>query len=251
MKWNWQSYNRIRGILIVLIISTGGLFLNSCGPKVAVTTDKSYSPLPQGEEVVVLNLTDPIPENAQVLGTVKIGDTGFSVDCGWDVVIYNAKNEAQKIGGNAIKITSHSPPDLMSTCDRIEATILKIRKQDLSYTTPEQSETVDSSLFGADYALFHIYRKGGTGFGVNYDLFLGDSAICRVSNNWKQTIKIRKDSYNSLWARTEATHEIPIKVEYGKEYYIRCKVVMGFFVGNPFFEIVDNKTGREEFFSIP
>jgi hypothetical protein len=44
--------------------------------------------------------------------------------------------------------------------------------------------------------------------------------------------------------------EIPIEIEFGKEYYIRCGVSMGAFVGKPSFTLVDNRTGKAEFDAI-
>jgi len=31
------------------------------------------------------------PQHSEVIGFVKIGDTGFSINCGWEVVIEKAK----------------------------------------------------------------------------------------------------------------------------------------------------------------
>jgi len=70
------------------------------------------------------------------------------------------------------------------------------------------------SLIDADYALMHIYRAGGYGALISFDLHLGDTVICRVKNNWKETIKIDKDGLNTLWASTEAKKE---KINY--HYY--------------------------------
>ena len=45
----------------------------------------------------------------------------------------------------------------------------------------------------------------------------------------------------------EAKSEIPIKIEFGKEYYIRCSVTMGALVGRPKLEIIDDTIGRREY----
>ncbi|MDR3140485.1 MAG: hypothetical protein LBU37_01965 [Tannerellaceae bacterium] len=202
------------------------------------------------EDVKVFGVEDIEPDDAELLGTVKIDDSGFSTNCGLDVVIDKAKTEARKIGGNAIKITKHTPPSIWgSSCHQITADILKVDKIE-NYTV--STAIADSSLISADYALLHIYRhSSGAGAMVGFDLHLGDSIICRVNNKWKETVKIDKDGLNTLWARTESKAEIPIDIRFGNEYYIRCSVTVGAFVGRPKLELVDNKTGKLDFQSIP
>jgi hypothetical protein len=157
------------------------LLICSCAPKVSTSISKKYAPLDFREEVYIIGLQEPEPQNSVLLGTVKIGDTGFSTNCSWEVVIDKAKLEARKAGGNAIKITEHTPPNAMSTCHRITARILKVENFDITTVV----SSVDTSLIHADYALLHIYRFGGYGALVSYNLHLGDTVLCRVSDNWK------------------------------------------------------------------
>ena len=82
---------------------------------------------------------------------------------------------------------------------------------------------------------------------VGYDLHLGDSTICRVKNNFKTTLHIKKEGLNTLWAKTEAKSEVSIDVKMGKTYYLRCGITMGAFVGRPKLALIDSKTGRPEF----
>ncbi|MDR1347132.1 MAG: hypothetical protein LBJ63_01690 [Prevotellaceae bacterium] len=223
------------------------LILVSCSPKITTSISKNYGALSYEEEVRVLSIQDTEPNNAELLGTVKIGDAGFTIDCNLSVVVDKAKIEARKIGGNAIKITKHSPPNFWgSSCHRITANILKVDNWN-NYI----AVTADSALIDADYALLHVYRHSGGGVLVNYDLHLGDTVICRAQNKWKETVKIHKDGLNTLWARTEAKAEIPINIKFGNEYYIRCSLTTGFLVGHPQLELVENTIGRMEFQSIP
>lgn len=232
----------------IAIFSIGCLLiLSSCAPKISTSISKNYSALDYREEVRVFGLQDPVPNNSEELGVLKIGDTGFSTNCGWDVVINKAKIEARKVGGNAVKITDHIPPSAFgSSCHRITAKILKVE----SFNDLQPVVTIDSSLINADYALLHVYRHSGVGALISFDLHLGDTVICRVSNKYKKTVKIRKDGLNTLWARTEVKKELPINIKFGKEYYVRCGITMGAFVGHPKLELVDNQTGKAEFQSI-
>lgn len=231
---------KLHGLLII----TALIFFSSCSPKISTSVIKNYPPLEYKQEVVVIGLSELEPDIAEVLGQVKIGDAGFSAKCGYDIAIDKAKLEARKAGGNAIKIIEHKPPTAMgSPCHRITAKILKVENVE-SY---KPKEVVDSTLLNADYAILHIYRHSGVGALVSYDLQLGDTTLCRVKNRWKKSIKVKKDGYNTLLARTEVKEELPIKIEFGREYYIRCAVKMGVLVGRPSLELVDNITGKAEF----
>lgn len=225
----------------IVVLSSVLLTLISCNPKLTSSIVKSYPPLDYKENVYVIGVDQPEPSNSQFLGELKIGDSGFSTNCSYEVVLDKAKLEARKAGGNVIKVTEHIPPTLLgSSCHRIKARILKVENTE-SLASDEQK------LLDVDYAILNVYRYSGVGPIINYDLHLGDSVICRVRNNYKTTIHVKKDGLTSLWAKTESKAEIPIDLKPGKEYFLRCSVAMGAFVGRPKLEMVDWKTGKMEF----
>ena len=235
-------------INIFLIIGSV-LFLTSCSAKLTSSMQKTYAPLDYKEEVRVFGIDEQIPPNAEKLGTIKVGDSGFSMICDYATVLDKAKTESRKVGGNALKITKHKLPDFWSTCHRITADVLKVDDIE-NYMVGAEMADVDSALIGADYAIINVYRSSGQGALVSYDLYWGDLIICQVKSNFCESIKVYQDGLNSLWARTEAKSEIPINVEFGKIYYVRCSISMGVMVGRPKLEMVDNKTGKAEFNSI-
>lgn len=103
-----------------------------------------------------------------------------------------------------------------------------------------------------DCALLHIYRKSSmAGAAISYDLYLDDDKIFRVKNKSKTTIKITKEGLATLLAKTETTTKLPIEIQLGKEYYIRCGIKMGALVGRPKLEVVDSSIGKAEFEKIP
>jgi hypothetical protein len=114
----------------------------------------------------------------------------------------------------------------------------------------EVTEFTESTPDDTDYALLHVYRSSFMGAAISYDLHLDDQVICRVKYKSKETIRIDKEGLYTLWARTETRTELPIDIQLGNEYYIRCSVKMGVAVGRPQLEIVDNKTGIKEFNSV-
>lgn len=231
---------KTQGLLIIIAL----VILSSCNPKISTSLMKSYPPIDYKQEIVVIGLNDAEPDGSETLGQVKIGDTGFSTNCGYDIVINKAKQEARKAGGNAIKIVKHIPPSAMgSSCHRITAKILRIKNIE-SYKLGKDEE---QEILNVDYAILNVYRYSGAGALISYDLYLGDSVICRVKNNFKTTLHIKKDGLNTLWARTEAKSEVPINIKHGKTYYLRCGITMGAFVGHPYIELIDWKTGKTEF----
>jgi hypothetical protein len=212
----------------------------ACSPTISTSIGITYSALSPDSEVAVIGVNEAVPETAKEMGVVEIGDSGFSTNCGYDLVIEKAKQEARKVGGNALKLIEHRPPSALgSSCHRIKASIMKVDNiQDL---------TVPDELLDVDYAILNVYRYGGVGALVGYDLYLSDSVICRVKSNFKTTIHIKEEGQNTLWAKTEAKSEVPVKLIKGKTYYLRCSMKMGAFVGHPHLELVDPKTGKTEF----
>jgi len=232
--------------LLFLLIS---VTLVACSAKVSTRITRTVPPLDYTEEVTVLSIMDEIPLHAIEIGTVKIGDNGISTNCGWDVVIEKAKMEARKAGGNVLKITRHIPPSIMgSSCDRITALILKVENpEELNILKKNDQKIADSTW---EYAKLFVYRSGGSGAFIGYDLYLGDSLLCRVKNNSRQEIIITQKGMNSLWAKTESVAAIPIDIEFGKEYYLKCSIKMGIVVGRPRLQLVDKMQGISEYSTI-
>jgi len=229
---------------INLLFIVFGLALASCSPRITTQVTKSYTPIDFKQEIKVYDLMDPVPGKSEEIGFVKIGDTGFSTNCNFENVLNLAKIEARKSGGNAIKIIDHILPSAFgSSCHQITAKILKVS----DFGSPALVSKRDSALALADYALLHFYRPSGVGPIISYDIHLGDTVLCRSKNNWKKTVRVKKDGMNTLWARTEAKEELPINIKTGKEYYIRSSVTMGAFIGRPKLEMVSNDLGRMEY----
>lgn len=101
------------------------LLLGSCNPRITTIVSRPLEPINYKEEILVFGLNEAVPQGSLEIGIVKIDDTGFTTNCGWEEVIEYAKMEARKAGGNALKITDHIPPNIfVSTCHRITAKIL-------------------------------------------------------------------------------------------------------------------------------
>lgn len=103
-----------------------------------------------------------------------------------------------------------------------------------------------------DCALLHIYRVGRmAGAAIGYDVNLDGEKVYRATNKSKTTIWITTAGPHTLSAKTESAAELPLDIQLGREYYIRCGMKMGVMVGRPELEIVDASTGKSEFNNIP
>jgi len=110
---------------LFLLVATF-LLLSSCTPRISTSISKNYAPLRSTQEVKVIDIDDVVPAGSELLGEVKIGDTGMINNCNYEAVLSDARIEARKVGGNALKIVDHKYPDMMTTCHRIKALIYKV-----------------------------------------------------------------------------------------------------------------------------
>lgn len=102
------------------------LFTCACAPALKYSSYvDSVSAKKEGRQILVLKQNDSLPNHTRVIGEVKIGDTGFSSDCGFDRVVGLAIEKARSTGGDGIQITEIKSPDFLSTCWRIVAKIIE------------------------------------------------------------------------------------------------------------------------------
>ncbi len=202
-------------------------------------------PLDEKSEVLVLGLSQTKPKNAVELGQVKINSAGASRNSTYDAVIERAKLEARKSGGNVLKIVQHRLHTADGLCHSITALILKV--DDPTNYKPIEEEIIQN----ADYAIFNVYMPIVRGNVDNYDLYLGDSILYNVGNNSRTTLYIKKDGLDTLRATIDATREMPITIEFGKTYYVRCGVNTEFEgLLLPEIDLIDWQTGKAEFETI-
>ena len=216
----------------------------SCSPKIKTKMQTKQSALPYDAEVFVYSVSESTPAGLSPMGTLSVGDSGLTTNCGYDIILDQAKLTARKNGANIVKITEHKVPNAFgSTCHRIKANLYF--SEDTSQIVRSQKQ--EPELLDIDHALVHVYRYPGVGALISYNLRIGDSTLCRVKNNYKTTLQIKEEGYYTFWTKTESKVEVPVELIHGKEYYVRCGLKMGAFVGRPTLELVDYKTGKQEF----
>lgn len=220
--------------------------LSGCSPKITSSVTAAHTPLAKDAEVLVLEIDAPMPENAEMLGQIKIGDTGFTTkNSNYAAVLNIAKDQARQAGGNVVKITEHKSPDMLSSMHRIKANILRV--DDLSVLSDESD--VEASTH-PDYAVIYFYRESGAGALVSYDVYVGDTKVYRSRPDTKAEVKLYEDGDVEVWAKTEAKEVLPLTVRKGMDYYIRTSVSPGIMIGRPDMEILSSEAGRVEYESI-
>jgi len=117
------------------------IILLGCSSTVKTTrTNYNYSPIPSSEPIIVYGLKDSMPTNSQQIGTVRIGDSGFSTNCGWEQTLEKAKKACRKMGGNGIQLIAVAEPNFwLSTCYRIYVYVWRIpEKEYIEKSTEKQ-----------------------------------------------------------------------------------------------------------------
>ncbi|MCD2423330.1 DUF2846 domain-containing protein [Niabella pedocola] len=184
------------------------------------------------------------------MGHSRLGIRGFTTDCQYQRVIEKAQEKARKAGGNAIQITELKQPDLWSSCYRIKGNILFIEGVD-SLRQAVSAATIAPPAPGADtatYATIYFYRpKNFTGSAVGYNINLDDSVVWRAVNNSRYELRVYKEGKQKIWAKTEAKAIVPLTIQFGRSYYIKCSIAMGMWVGQPSLNLIDPEQGRDEY----
>jgi hypothetical protein len=85
--------------------------MSACSPIITTEIYKSYPPNSY-DSITVYELGQKIEYKYEDLGTFKIENGDMAKLSKYDKIIDFAKNEAKKIGGNAIKIIEHVKPTI-------------------------------------------------------------------------------------------------------------------------------------------
>ncbi len=113
----------MRKIIPLFILVLG---FASCSPIVHKNITKPLTPRESTTDVAVYDVGEMVPENTEVIGNIRITDSGFTTHCDWETILEKAMNEARAAGGNGLEILQHSYPNGHSSCHQIAANILNI-----------------------------------------------------------------------------------------------------------------------------
>jgi hypothetical protein len=224
----------------------------ACSPKAGSSvTDNSLTPLPDDAPVLVLDLNRSLPDGCRPVGKIK-ADAG-NAECHYSTVIGNARAQARKMGGNIVKISRYRIPNAGTPCYEVSADVFYSANADQLVAADEaRTDSLHRAKFGEhpDYAILYAYRPSGVGPLIGYNLHLGDSVICRMKNYSRYEIRLYKEGPVTLSAKTETKASIALAVRFGEEYYLKCGLQMGAFVGEPTLGLIAKGPGEAEYESI-
>lgn len=219
------------------------LLVCSCAQRIKMqVSNPGYQTDSVTAPVRVLSLNDTVPAEAVLIGTLKIGDNGFSKSGNLDTTLRLAREQAAKAGGNLVKITWHKAPSFASSCHRIKADIYRMD----SPVPVETSVMFDSVHYRNGESVLHFFRKAPLGAWVGYNVKVNDSVVTRARNNWAEEIVIPATGEITLSATTESTSSLILNLQPGYHYYIRCGMKYGALVGRPKLEIVEPSVAKAE-----
>ncbi len=112
----------------LFLIFTIAILLASCGTAKKAHVLNYSTPLSSNERVEVVGMGKPVPPGSNFIGSLSIGDTGFTAKCSYQQVMQDAIEVARGMGGNIIQITEHKEPDAMCSCHRIKADVYLISR---------------------------------------------------------------------------------------------------------------------------
>ncbi|MBC9795111.1 DUF2846 domain-containing protein [Sinomicrobium weinanense] len=239
--------NRIQLPLLLI-----GITLVACSPKIRSNlANTTFPPLESKDKIIILDESEKVPENSVLVGDLKIGDSGFSTDCGYTTVIENAKETAKKSGANIIKLTEVKKPNFGSSCYRIKAKLYRNSGREAMATLTSERTLKNKSRLpeDADYAIIYFYRpKSFQGSAIGYKVRLDDETeIGRVRNGEKFEYKTKDFGKHKFWGKTESQDSVVIDIQKGQEYFVRCGMKMGIGVGKPEMYLIENHVGIKEY----
>lgn len=121
------------------------LFLGSCAPKVLTEINNPHTPVVTANEVRLYEVGDSVPQSAELIGRVKVLDSGLSTHCQYDQVVALAKEKTAQSGGNALTLTDHRKPSIWSSCHQIAGNMLLIDETKRHETYTRATTPVEDS----------------------------------------------------------------------------------------------------------
>ncbi len=107
-----------RTMLRHLPILFTALFLMACMPRASVNLTDSRPQDFTREQVAIVEIGDPVPENAEKLGELSVDDDGLLTFGDYSVVILAAAEKVWEAGGNVLQLTEKYKAPLITWNDR-------------------------------------------------------------------------------------------------------------------------------------
>lgn len=192
-------------------------FISSCSPK--ITTNIISERAKTADQVAILSMDVEAPSNATLIGTLKIGDTGFTTKCSQKEVIEDAIKECQKVGGNILKITKEKYPGYSSTCYGLSADIYHSLIMPVNVPSKKKE----------NLAKLYFYRPVNY-FGSIAGFKIFDSEgneILNVRNGEKLLYETDVSGTLQFYGGKFDRNLLEIQIEKGGDYLIICRIIQG------------------------
>ena len=237
------------------------ILISSCTPTIYKQIKNTYPPITTNQ-ITVYEMDQKINNRFEDLGTYKIENSDFSSLSSYEKIISYAKEEAKKIGGNAVKIIEHIKPHtemvglgvVFTTTHDVVFKILKVSETEfLSESDSTKNQSNNAILnFYEQKSIYSGYKKPdliesiALSRGYGYQIKLDDSLIVKMGEKWKKSIVLtEKIGNHKIIAKIkEGNLETPIDIQRGKEYYFRLRYTN---TARRVFELVNNEIGEFEF----
>lgn len=105
----------------------GAVLIVSCGTLKQVSVMNYATPLAPDAPVQIIGIGQKVPAGAELLGSVRIGDTGFTMTSSYEDEIKDLQKQARGMGGNLAQILWHKEPNLIHICHRLQADIYLVK----------------------------------------------------------------------------------------------------------------------------
>lgn len=164
----------------LIILSCLCLSMSSCGlfqPKVTSLIIKKYPPISTLDSVKVFKSGDTVPNSSEVIGIVNVVDSVCRRDVKYDDILFWAKKEAAKAGGNGLAITSYiTPSSHKGLYQEMDGTILHITDMNVYPNLPNPTMNIVSSTMNSEMYLLSKMNIPHNTFSINIGIgsFLGE-----------------------------------------------------------------------------
>ena len=109
----------------IIWILFSAIGMSACAPSLKATVYKEDLPSrPVGCELEIFGEYDTIRRKTEVLAIISVGETGFSIGCGADVMMELIRDNACKAGADAVRVYDIQEPDFLGTCWRAQAILI-------------------------------------------------------------------------------------------------------------------------------
>lgn len=115
-----------KSAIIIFCIFTAG-----CAPVMTRSNylDDKTDPLSGDSQIIIRKYEEP-PPNSILVGSVKVTDSGFSLNCSEKYILNRLRDEARKIAAEVIILYDMNEPNIFSSCFECSADFYRLKNKE-------------------------------------------------------------------------------------------------------------------------